>query len=233
MPRITLDRQIGNLKDEILLLGSMVEQAVLNAVKSLRSGDIEAANAIYEDDSLINDKRFAIENAILIIMATQHPMARDLRLLAAMLEIINELERMGDYGKGIAKITMKLDGQNFPISYTKYEEMAERGLKMLHDALTAFIETNPNKASMIPRDDDAVDALYQEIYHELMDAMIKDNSFIDQANLGMWAAHNLERLADRVINICERTIFISTGEMMEFDQTDDEDEEDEELDEDI
>jgi phosphate transport system protein len=231
MPRITLDRQIGNLKDEILLLGSMVEQAVLNAVKSMRSGDIKAAHIIYEDDSLINDKRFAIENAILIIMATQHPMARDLRLLAAMLEIINELERMGDYGKGLAKITMKLHGHSFPISYTKYEEMAERGLKMLHDALTAFIEGNPNKASMIPLEDEAVDSLYQQIYRELMDAMIKDNSFIDQANLGMWAAHNLERLADRVTNICERTVFIATGEMLEFDHTDDEEDYDEEDDE--
>jgi phosphate transport system protein len=223
MPRIALDRQIGNLKDEILLLGSIVEQAVLNAVNSMRTGDLESARKIYDDDSIINEKRFAIENAILILMATQHPMARDLRLLAAMLEIINELERMGDYGKGLAKITIKLHGHSFPISYTKYEQMAEHGLKMLHDALTAFTEGNPNKASLIPREDDYVDALYDQIYRELMEAMIKDPSFIDEANLGMWAAHNLERLADRVTNICERTVFISTGEMLEFDQSDDED----------
>ena len=228
MPRITLDRQIGNLKDEILLLGSLVEQAVMNAVKSLRTADLEAAHKIYEDDSIINEKRFAIENAILIIMATQHPMARDLRLLAAMLEIINELERMGDYGKGLAKITMKLDGHVFPISYTKYDQMAERGLKMLHDALTAFVEGNPNKASLIPAQDDEVDMLYNQIYRELMEAMIKDPSMIDQANLGMWAAHNLERLADRVTNICERTVFIATGEMMEFDHSDEEESDDDE-----
>ncbi len=223
MPRITLDRQIGNLKDEILLLGSLVEQAMLNAVTTMRTADLHAARKIYEDDSIINDKRFAIENAILIIMATQHPMARDLRLLAAMLEIINELERMGDYAKGLAKITMKLHGNTFPISYSKYEQMAAQGLKMLHNALTAFVECNPNKASLIPLEDDVVDNLYSEIYRELMEAMIKDPTLIDHANLGMWAAHNLERLADRVTNICERTIFISTGEMMEFDHTDDED----------
>lgn len=224
MPRITLDRQIGNLKDEILLLGSLVEQAMMNAINTLRSGDLHAAHKIYEDDSIINEKRFAIENAILIIMATQHPMARDLRLLAAMLEIINELERMGDYAKGLAKITMKLHGEPLPISTSKFEQMAAQGLKMLHNALTAFVEGNPNKASLIPIEDDVVDNLYSEIYRELMEAMIKDPTLIDHANLGMWAAHNLERLADRVTNICERTIFISTGEMMEFDHTDDEDE---------
>jgi phosphate transport system protein len=224
MPRITLDRQIGNIKDEILLLGSLIEQAVLIAVKTLRTADIQTAHKIYEDDSIINEKRFAIENAILIIMATQHPMARDLRLLAAMLEIINELERMGDYAKGLAKITMKLHGNTIPISYTKYDQMAERGLSMLHEALTAFTEVNSKKASLIPAQDDEVDALYNQIYRELMEAMIKDPKLIDQANLGMWAAHNLERLADRVTNICERTVFIATGELLEFDQTEDEDE---------
>ena len=117
MPRETLDRQIHHLQDEVLLLGSMVEQAMLEAVDALKRRDMETAKRIYHDDHLINEKRYAIENAILILIATQQPMARDLRLMAAILEVITELERMGDYAKGIAKVTMRLGDTIVPIEH--------------------------------------------------------------------------------------------------------------------
>jgi phosphate transport system protein len=225
MPRETLDRRIQHLQNEILLLGSMVEEAVLNAVDALKRRDVDSAASLYDDDILINEKRFAIENAILILMATQQPIAHDLRLLAAMLEVSNELERMGDYAKGIAKVTMKLHQIDAPVPIQDISRMADLAVSMLHRALGAFINEDIKIARQIPAEDDVVDELYKKVYHQVVKAMIENPDIIDYANLSMWVAHNLERLADRVTNICERTIFIATGEMMEFDSSDDEDDE--------
>lgn len=232
MARKTFDQQIQNLKDEIIILGSMVEEATLKAVDALKRRDQHAARQIYEYDVNINERRYAIENGILILIATQQPIARDLRLIAAMLEVITELERMGDYAKGIAKVTIRLGQADFSIPNNEILRMAELGIDMLHRALTAFIDQNAQAARQIPPDDDKVDALYLHIYHHLVSEMIANPEVIDQANLLIWAIHNLERLADRVINICERTIFITTGDLFELDSEfklfDDDEEEDEE-----
>ena len=238
MARRTFDQQIQNLKDEILILGSMVEEATLSSVEALKRRDLDAARQIYEYDVNINDRRFAIENGILILIATQQPMARDLRLIAAMLEIITELERMGDYAKGIAKVTLRLGNTDFSIPHSEIQRMADLATDMLHRALTAFIEQNADAARLIPKDDDKVDALYLHIYHHLVSEMIANPEVIDQANLLIWTIHNLERLADRVTNICERTIFITTGDIFELDKEyrlfiDDEEEEEEEEDQDF
>lgn len=222
MPRDTLTRQIHHLLDEVLLLGSMVEQATLSAVDILRQRDLKAAATLYENDQLINDKRFAIENAILILIATQQPMAHDLRLLAAMLEIITELERMGDYAKGIAKVTLQLKDADINIPNRDLERMASQAVNMLHRGLSAFVNEDPNEASAIAGEDAVVDDLYNHIYHHLVETMIANPATIDQYNQVMWVAHNLERMADRVTNICERTVFIATGDMLEMDTTDDE-----------
>jgi len=223
MPRETLDRQISHLHDEVLLLGSMVEQAVLNAVDSLKRRDIDSAHDIYEEDYLINEKRFAIENAILILIATQQPIARDLRQLAAMLEVITDLERMGDYAKGIAKVTIKLGEAPVFIPIIDIEKMANLAVGMLHRALGAFIACDHYQASEIPQEDDEVDNLFNQVHQNILNSMVANPDTIDTVNLLLWVAHNLERLADRVTNICERTVFIATGELMEFDTTDDED----------
>jgi len=222
MPRETLDRQMHHLQDEVLLLGSMVEQATIQAMDALKNRDLKAANRVYNHDRLINEKRYAIENAILIIMATQQPMAHDLRELAAFLEVTGELERMGDYAKGIGKVTLNLQDGPIPIPLRDLEKMAEVGISMLHDALGAFINENATLAYQIPKRDDEVDELYNRVYHALVGAMIANPEIIDQANHLMWAAHNLERLADRVSNICERTVFIATGELLELESTDEE-----------
>ncbi len=224
MPRDTLDRQINNIKDEVLILGNMVEQATLKSVDTLKKRDVKAAHEVFEYDLLINDKRFAIENAVLILIATQQPIARDLRILAAILEIITELERMGDYAKGIGKVTVKLDEIDIPIPIKDISKMAELAVAMLHKALGAFVNENLNLAQQIPQEDDKIDDLYNKIYREVVAMMVADPAIIDNANLLMWVAHNLERLADRVTNICERTVFIATGELLEMDSTDDEDE---------
>ncbi len=225
MPRETLDRQMHHLQDEVLLLGSMVEDATLKAIDALKNHDLRSARQVYAHDQVINEKRYAIENAILIIMATQQPMAHDLRVLAAYLEITGELERMGDYAKGIGKVTLNLGDAPIPIPLQDLEKMAEIGVSMLHDALGAFIAENASLAYQIPQADDEVDELYSRVYHALVNAMIANPEIIDHANHLMWAAHNLERLADRVSNICERTVFVATGELLELEPADDEEEE--------
>jgi phosphate transport system protein len=223
MPREALDRQMHQLQDEVLLLGSMVEQAVLNAVDCLKRRDTVTATRIYDEDQLVNEKRFAIENAVLILIATQQPIARDLRMLAAMLEVIGELERIGDYAKGIAKVTVRLGESSIVIPIRDIEKMAESSVNMLHRGLTAFIEGNIKQASAIPLEDDEIDDMYNHIYRHVINMMIANPQVVDQANLLLWVAHNLERVGDRVTNICERTVFIITGELLEFDSTDDND----------
>jgi phosphate transport system protein len=222
MPRETLDTKLTQIENEIYLLGSMVEQAVLDATNTLKTRDLKEAKRIYEEDTIINEKRYALENAIIILLATQQPFARDLRLLSAMLLVVNELERMADYAKGIAKIKIKIGKSDIDIPVRDFQKMAEQSVSMLHRGLGAFIEQNPNLAASIPQEDDIVDDLYTKIYHSTIQYAIANPAHIDQANDILWIAHNLERFADRVTNICERTIFITTGELMELSSNDDE-----------
>ncbi|HNX45910.1 MAG: phosphate signaling complex protein PhoU [Anaerolineaceae bacterium] len=231
MARLTLDRELRLVQDEILILGSLVEQAILNAVDALRRRDIAAAMEVQHNDRRINNKRFAIENRILILLATQSPMAHDLRLLAGMLEVITELERIGDYAKGIAKVCVRLAEEDTLIPIREITTMADKAISMLHRALDAFIAEDEAAARQIPLEDDEVDELYNLVYHKLIQTMINDPQAIDHANQILWVIHNLERTADRVTNICERIVFIHTGELMEMDSEDDESEdEDENLD---
>jgi len=222
MLRKTFESDIKQLKDELLLMGSMVEQQTLDAVEALKKRDLEAARRIYAADAKINEKRFAIENQVMILIATQQPMAHDLRLLASILEVSAELERMGDYAKGMATINIRMGDEPLLKPLIDLPRMAQIASSMLHRALTAFVNEDAETAKAIPEEDDEVDALYNQVYRELMTFVMKDPKTIDRANYLLWAAHNLERMADRVTNICERTIFIVTGEIKEIDSSDDE-----------
>ncbi len=222
MLRKTFETEIKQVKDDVLLLGSMVEQSILNSVEALKKRDLKASENILRADRDINRKRFAIENQLMILIATQQPMAHDLRLLASILEIISELERMGDYAKGIANINIRMGEQPLLKPLIDIPRMAEKDVDMLHRALTAFINEDIEAARKIPVEDDEVDALYNQVYRELMTFVIADPKTIERANWLLWVAHNLERVADRVTNICERTIFIATGELVEINDTDSE-----------
>ena len=222
MAREIFSRKIQQIKDELLLLGSMVEQATLDAVSAFKNRDVQAATALVEEDQAINDKRFAIENAIMILFATQQPLAHDLRVISAMFLLSNELERMGDYAKGIAANTVRLGIADIPIPIRDIEKMADLGVNMLHRALSAFVNENMELARKIPDEDDLVDDLFNRSYKGIVNAMIANPAIIDDASFLLWVVHNLERFADRAVNICERTIFVISGEMMEMDVTDDE-----------
>jgi phosphate transport system protein len=216
MIRKTFEHEIQHVKDEVLLLGSMVEYAIITSVEVLKKRDIKGAEKIIAEDREINKKRFAIENQLMILIATQQPMAHDLRLLASTMEIISELERMGDYAKGIANINIRMGEESLLKPLIDIPRMAQIGASMLHRSLSAFINEDVEAAKTIPAEDDEVDALYNQIYRELMLFIIQDPKTIERANWLLWVAHNLERVADRVTNICERTIFIATGEMAEI-----------------
>jgi phosphate transport system protein len=222
MIRKTFENEIQQVKDEVLLLGSMVEHAIMASVEVLKKRDIKGAEKIIADDREINKKRFAIESQLMILIATQQPMAHDLRLLASTMEIISELERMGDYAKGIANINIRMGEEKLLKPLIDIPRMAQIGTNMLHRSLTAFVNEDVEAAKAIPAEDDEVDALYTQIYRELMLFIIQDPKSIERANWLLWVAHNLERVADRVTNICERTIFIATGEMAEIKSSTDE-----------
>ena len=222
MIRKTFESEIQQVKDEVLLLGSMVEHAIMGSVEALKKRDLAAAEKIIAEDKEINKKRFAIENQLMILIATQQPMAHDLRLLASTMEIISELERMGDYAKGIANINLRMGEEALLKPLIDIPRMAQIGTSMLHRSLSAFINEDVEVAKSIPVEDDEVDALYNQIYRELMLIIIQDPKSIERANWLLWVPHNLERVADRVTNICERTIFIATGSFDEIKSSDDE-----------
>ena len=213
--RKTFEMEIQQLKDELLLMGSMVEQQVLESVEALKKRDIEASRRIYAGDSKINAKRFGIEEQVMVLIATQQPMAHDLRLLASILEVSAELERMGDYAKGIATINMRIGEEALLKPLIDIPRMAQKASDMLHRALTAFINEDVETARAIPAEDDEVDGLYTQVYRELMTFVMSDPRNIDRANFLLWTAHNLERFADRVTNICERVVYMVTGRMEE------------------
>jgi phosphate transport system protein len=220
--RKTFDQELQHAKDEILLLGSMVEEAVMASMDALKKRDVAASEEIYAKDQKINAKRFEIEEKVMILIATQQPMAVDLRLLASMLDVASELERMGDYAKGIANINIRMGDRPLLKPLVDLPRMAVKATDMLHRALDAFVRVDAEVARAIPAEDDEVDDLYNQVYRELMTFIIQDPTSIERANFLLWAAHNLERMADRVTNICERTLFVATGEVKEFRSTDDE-----------
>ena len=221
MTRETFDRELQRLQDEVLVLGSLVEKAIVESVEVLKRRDLDGARRlIAEDRRVINEKRFAIESESLTLIATQQPMAGDLRVLAAVIEIAHELERMGDYAKGIAKINLMMGDEPLLKPLIDIPLMAEKARSMLHQALEAFVRRDVELARAIPKQDDEVDALYNQVYRDLLALMMQNPSDIDRATYLLWVAHNLERTADRVANICERVIFMVTGEMVEMDVDD-------------
>jgi phosphate transport system protein len=214
--RTAFHRELEHVQEEVLVLGSMVEKAVLRSVDALRKRDTATARIIEAEDVLINKKRFEIEEAALMLIATQQPMASDLRRLAAVLQIVTDLERMGDYASGIARICIDIGDQPHIKPLIDIPRMAEKSVSMLRRSLDAFIERDVAAAESIAREDDEVDDLYQQVYRELLTIMLANPRTIDQATRLLWAAHNLERVADRVQNICERVVFVVTGRMQEL-----------------
>ena len=179
---------------------------------------MECSRTLLEYDYRINTQRFSLEGAVIATMATQQPMAHDLRVLAAILGVCTELERMGDYAKGIAAINLRSGGLGMPKVLQDIHYMAQKVIDMLQRSIATFVDEDHLVAALIVKDDNLIDALYEQLYFEMMDYVIEQPENIERANYVLWVGHNLERMADRVINICERTVFIETGKMaVQFD----------------
>ncbi|MGD8517659.1 MAG: phosphate signaling complex protein PhoU [Anaerolineae bacterium] len=217
MLRQEFTHELQRLQDEVLALGSMVEEALVRSVELLKQRDFDGSRRLIAADRAINEKRYAIESEVLTLIATQQPMARDMRLLAAVLEITGELERIGDYAKGIARINLMIGEQPLVKPLIDLPLMAEKGRYMLHRALESFTNRDVELARAIPEEDEEVDQLYQQVYRELVSYIMEDPHTIEGANYLLWVAHNLERTADRVTNICERVVYTITGELVELD----------------
>ena len=215
--RTQFQNDLTRLQDDILILASMIERQMSKSVEALNTRNQVTARQVIAGDERINERRVTIEHDALTLIATQQPMAKDLRVIASMLEIITDLERMGDYAKGIAKISLMIGDEPLIKPLIDIPLMAKKSMEMLHASLDAFIREDVELARAIPAQDDEVDDLYNRVYRELLDFIIADTANIEQATLLLWVAHNLERTADRVTNICERVVFTATGEMIELD----------------
>ena len=216
MPRNTFERDLQQLQDEILFLGSLVEDALVESVDGLKQRDLERATKLIADDRVINQKRFAIEAEVLELIATQQPMASDLRVLASVLEIATELERIGDYAKGIAKISLMIGEEPLMKPLIDLPRMAEKVHDMLHQSLAAFVQRDVELARTVAAGDAEIDALYNQVYRELLTFIMADPRTLNQATQLLWVGHNIERASDRVTNICERVIFTVTGKLVEL-----------------
>ena len=214
--RTTFHKRLREIQDDILVMGSMVSKAIIRSVEALKSRDIKAANQIIADDQVINRKRFEIEESCIELIATQQPMATDLRTITAILNITTEIERIGDYAVGIARIVILIGNEPLLKPLVDIPLMAEKTVDMLDRCLQAFTNRDAEAAKKIAREDDEIDNLYDQIFRELLSIMAEDPKTITRATRLMWTAHNLERAADRVTNICERVVYIVTGKMEEI-----------------
>ncbi len=214
--RTVFHKHLREIQDDILAMSSMVSKAVLRSIDALKARDMELAHQLIADDQKINNKRLVIEEKCIALIATQQPMASDLRVIVAVLNIIIELERIGDYAAGIAKIVL-LIGDEPPLKpLIDIPRMADQTVDMLRRSLDAFVSRDAEAAKKIISEDDFVDNLYDQIFRELLTFMAEDPKTITRATRLMWVAHNLERAADRVTNICERVVFVTTGKMEEL-----------------
>jgi phosphate transport system protein len=216
MTRTVFTQSMQEMQEEMLSLGSMVEKAVARSIEALRNQNVQLAQQVIENDEHINALRWKIEENATLLIATQAPLARDLRYIFAIMHIATELERMADYAQGNAKLTLRIVDEPLLKPLIDIPRMADLGRELLMEALDAFIEQDAERARQVARRDDEVDQLYEQVYRELLTFMISDPRTVPRATHLLWVAHNLERIADRVTNICERTVFAVTGQIEEM-----------------
>ncbi|MCB8919747.1 MAG: phosphate signaling complex protein PhoU [Ardenticatenaceae bacterium] len=216
MLRERFESELRTLQSDILELGSVVEENLTRTVDALVRRDLKVSQELIATDGWVNERRIAIGSAALRLIATQQPAAGDMRLIASSIEIAGELERIHDYVKGIGRINQMIGEKVVPpLLLRRLPDMARQARQMLHQALAAYAGRDAAMAAQVPAYDDMVDDWFNETYRTIIDHVVKDPTTIDLANRVEWAAHNMERAADRVINICEWTIYMVTGRYIE------------------
>jgi len=215
MPRETFDEQLKELEQELLAMSELVDRAIDRSVKALAERDIELSRQVIKDDEAINQVQHDIEEKCLVLIATQQPLASDLRVIFAVANIATELERMADHAKGIGQIGV-LMGPREPLKpLIDIPRMADKGRWLLERELEAFVNRDVELARSLGAEDDEVDRLYDQVFRELLIFMMDDPRTITRATYLLWVAHNLERIADRAINMGERVVFLVTGKIEE------------------
>ena len=213
--RTVFHQKLREIQDGVLAVGSMVAKALSKSMEALQNRDLELAQQIIDDDKKINARRFDIEEKCVHLIATQAPMAKDLRIIIGVLNIVTELERIGDHAEGNARIAIMV-GDEPPLKpYIDLPRMTSRCVDMLNRSLEAMIKLDVEESKKIIREDDVIDSLYDQVFRELLTFMMEDPRTIGRATRLIWVAHNLERSADRITNICERVIFMATGKLEE------------------
>ena len=212
MPREDFERNLKGLEDDVVQLSSRVEKAIFKSIEALKERDITASQKVVDDDDVIDEEQQAIEDRCIDLIALEAPMAGDLRVLIAAMMVANELERMGDYAEGIAKISLSM-GNLPPLKpLVDIPRMADKSVDMLRRSTQAFVNLDVESATAVLLADDEVDDIYEQVYRELLTYMMADPSTIQRATYLLWVAHDLERVADRTTNIAERVIYLVTGE---------------------
>ena len=214
--RGALERELERVRSDILRMGSQVESAIERSVQALKNRDAELAQQVINDDEEINALRYAIEEHCLQLIATQQPAASDLRAVIAATHIAVELERMADHAEGTAVLVKRLASEPLLKPLIDIPAMSRIAQEMIHSALDAFVAHDAEAARRVAYRDDEIDALYQQVFRELLTYMLEDARNIGKATYLLWVAHNLERIGDRVTNICERVIFMTTGQLQEL-----------------
>ncbi len=211
MPREDFERNLKLVQDEVILLSRMVEKAIFKSIDSLKRRDLESSQQVVDEDDVIDQKQEDIENTCIDLIALEAPMAGDLREIIAAMMVANELERMGDYAEGIAKISLAM-GELPPLKpLIDIPRMADKAVDMLQRSIESYVNRDIEAAAEVFNDDDAVDEMYDQVYRELLTYMMSDPGTIQRATYLLWVSHDLERVADRTTNIAERVMFLVTG----------------------
>ena len=216
--RPSFDRELQRLQDEVLRMGSEVQDHIVKMTYAFVERDLVTAQRMIDADRSINQRRIDIGLDALRLIATQSPMAGDMRMIAVILEAVGELERIHDYVKGIGKISLAIGPEPIPPPLAqRLPEMGETAGEMLFQALKAFANRDEALARRVPAMDDRVDDLFNELYEAIINIVLADPTQIHRASRLEWALHNLERAADRTINICEWVVYMITGVYAEMD----------------
>ena len=213
--RSVLDHDIQEITQNIIKMTSMINEGIEKALTALKTRDIHAAQDVVNHDEQINHIRYEIEAECLRVLATQNPMATDLRRVVSSIHISNELERIGDHAAGIARLVERMENEDEIDSLHKLPKMAKRAREMLNESIQAFVNTDAPAAEAMLHRDDKLDKQYNKLVRESLEEM-RDDDYIRRATYLIWVGHNLERIGDRAINIAERVIFMSTGEYVEI-----------------
>ena len=208
--------QIRELRDDVVSMSSMVDKAIARSTDALRAQNVTLARDVIDADQAINDFRWSTEERALRAIALQHPMARDLRVISAVISIVTDLERMADHAVSVAKMVVETSDEPLLKPLVELPRMSDLTRMMLADSVTAFIHNDIARARAVIGRDRLVDEAYQQVYGELLEFMLGNASTINRATRLLWAAHDFERIGDRVKNICERVIFSVTGEVSDL-----------------